>query len=188
MRLVRNTQTNGTCKYAVLRLDKMRKDSTFRSIPDFIDKYPELEKYVEFGEPHSREEFFVIKFKDLASTAALRAYAEEVKQIGDEELSIDILSLLERTGKNHPKCKMPDTDINSYLKETNTTTSDDISINSTDSNKITEALLSGIDALVSNGNLDDDIGNKLKKIYSNKQPPPQKTEGNFIDQFCTHIN
>jgi len=115
MKLVRNTQTNGTCKYALIRLDKMRKDGVFRSIPDFIDKYPELENYVEFGRPHSKEEFFVIKFKDLASTQTLITYAEEAKRLGDEEFSNEIIELLSRTGENHEQAKIADTDINNYV-------------------------------------------------------------------------
>lgn len=117
MRLVRGFQTNGTCKYALVRLDKMRKDGVFKSIQHFLDKYPELQKYVEFGQPGSKEEFFVFKFKDLASTAVLKKASEEYSRLGDEEFSNEILGLLDRTGENHPNCKQADTDPSSYILE-----------------------------------------------------------------------
>ncbi len=117
MQLVRNNQTNGTCKYALVRLDKMRKDGKFKSVPQFLEQFPGLDGYIEFGAPRSKEEFFVIKFKDLASTETLMTYAAEAKRLGDEEFSNEIIGLLHRTGEFHPNSKQADTDPSSYILE-----------------------------------------------------------------------
>lgn len=197
MRLVRGFQTNGTCKYALVRLDKMRKDGVFKSIQHFLDKYPELQKYVEFGQPGSKEEFFVFKFKDLASTAVLKKASEEYSRLGDEEFSNEILGLLDRTGENHPNCKQADTDPSSYILEdinnpistqthTDTCTNFGFSVDvnthtpekSTDSKKpitgntkILDKLFSSINLLKRHKCLDESIVSKLKDIYIRAYAP-----------------
>ena len=107
MNLVRNTTKDGSCKYALIRLDKMRKDGTFKNIEQFVNKYPELKEYVEFGEPHSEEEFFAIKLKDINSTRALVNYALEADKT-DQEFALQVMDLALRSGKRHTKCQQPD--------------------------------------------------------------------------------
>lgn len=107
MELVRNNTKDGSCKYALIRLDKMRKDGTFKNIEEFLKLYPELKEYIEFGEPHSEEEFFVIKLKDINSTRALTAYVFEAEK-SDPEFALEVMDLALRSGKRHRKCKQPD--------------------------------------------------------------------------------
>ena len=107
MKLVRNTTSDGSCKYALLRIDKMLKDGEFTFIQDFLEKYPELKEYIEFGQPHSEEEFFVIKLKDINSTRALTAYVLEADKT-DPEFALEVMDLALRSGKRHHKCKQPD--------------------------------------------------------------------------------
>lgn len=107
MKLVRNTTSDGSCKYALLRIDKMLKDGEFTFIQDFLEKYPELKKYIEFGEPNTEEEFFVIKLKDINSTRALTAYVLEADKT-DPEFALEVMDLALRSGKRHTSCKQPD--------------------------------------------------------------------------------
>ncbi len=79
--------------------------------PDGSCKYSLIEHEngdkVERGLPGSEDEFFVIKLKDVHSTAALLAYADSVR-ISDPVFCTEILHLAERSGVNHPNCKQPD--------------------------------------------------------------------------------
>ena len=107
MELVRNNTKDGSCKYALIRLHKMRKEGSFKNIEEFLKLYPELKEYIEFGEPHSEEEFFVIKLKDINSTRALVNYALEADKT-DQEFGLQVMDLALRSGKRHDKCKQPD--------------------------------------------------------------------------------
>jgi len=69
------------------------------------------------GDP---EESFVVKLKDLFAPEALLAYADRVRrhagQYSQQSPSVkewlryadEIKALAERSGKNHPNCKVPD--------------------------------------------------------------------------------
>lgn len=188
MQLVRNNQTNGTCKYALVRLDKMRKDGKFKSVPQFLEKFPGLDGYIEFGAPRSKEEFFVIKFKDLASTETLMTYAAEAKRLGDEEFSNEIIGLLHRTGEFHPNSKQADTDPSSYILEdinnprstpttlepcTNFGYTVDVSTHPPiiSNPKILAKLYSSISSLEKHSCLDKTIASKLKGIYVRAYSP-----------------
>lgn len=121
MKLVRNTTSDGSCKYALLRIDKMLKDGEFTFIQDFLEKYPELKEYIEFGQPHSEEEFFVIKLKVINSTRALTAYVLEPDKT-DPEFALEVMDLALRSGKRHHKCKQPDLLEDNDISETITPT------------------------------------------------------------------
>jgi len=86
MKLDRNKNTNGLGKYALLNLRR---------------------NTVEWGEPMSSQEFFVIKLKDKHAEAALLAYAESVQK-EDPEFASEIKELASRAGENNPWCKSPD--------------------------------------------------------------------------------
>lgn len=76
MRLVRETTPDGKCKYALVRLDKLAlMDKTRRE--NFRQAIGLLKRagLLEYGEKESREEFFVLKLKDLLALPALEAYA-----------------------------------------------------------------------------------------------------------------
>lgn len=84
MRLVRNTTEDGRCKYALVRLDKLRalpEDSLMaQRIATALD---DLAGYgvLEYGEKGSADEFFVLKLKDRLSIAAIEAYTEEAENL-----------------------------------------------------------------------------------------------------------
>ena len=100
MKLTRNTTTDGSCKYALIRLDKLRNDrgadsKLCKALPNIPDKVF-IENYVEIGEPGTEEEFFVIKLKDLNAASALEYYASSI-QDKDPELAQDVFELAERS-------------------------------------------------------------------------------------------
>ena len=87
MKLVRNTTSDGKCKYALV--ERLKNDN------------------IEYGLPKTENEFFVIKLKDVNAKAALEAYAESAKST-DPELAKEVLELASRSGANSKFCKQPD--------------------------------------------------------------------------------
>ena len=111
MRLIRNTRTDGLCKYAIIRLDKIDLNMfDVRNPTDLCDAIRQDPSVIEFGEPNTENEFFVIKLKDINSRAALNTYATNAKAgpDGDLEYANDVQELANRAGPNHPNCKVPD--------------------------------------------------------------------------------
>lgn len=112
MRLTRNTTPDGRCKYAIVRLDKLRKlppeSLIAQSAAKALDELAAI-GLLEYGEKGSEEEFFVIKLKDLNAPYALRVYAFAalVEPHVDRELSKDVFEL-EVRAQNHPNRKRPD--------------------------------------------------------------------------------
>lgn len=106
MRLTRNTTIDGHCKYALVRLDKLRDAKSHPS--EELGAIAVLSKsgILEFGEPGTEEECFVIKLKDKFAPLVLRQYAWEAL-VEDPELSKDVLELAARA-ENHPNRKRPD--------------------------------------------------------------------------------
>ena len=158
MKLVRNTTSDGSCKYALLRIDKMLKDGEFTFIQDFLEKYPELKKYIEFGEPNTEEEFFVIKLKDINSTRALTAYVLESDKT-DPEFALEVMDLALRSGKRHTSCKQPDLLEDSEIIKNTIETKDPIKHNGTDKKFI----------VVQNTSLskfEEEVNNNLNKGYT----------------------
>lgn len=86
MRLERNISRDSKGKFAVINLRK---------------------NTVEWGEPNTREEFFVIKLKDKYARVALEAYAAAAK-FDDPEYAKDVAELAARSGDKNPFCKRPD--------------------------------------------------------------------------------
>lgn len=123
MRLVRNTTENGTGKYALIRLDKLRQhfDWTAREVDIFADikgvkgldaTDPNINiplSVIELGLPGADDEFFVIKLKDKYAHAALQAYATAmwVDSDGDADFAYEMITLAERA-KNHQNKHKPD--------------------------------------------------------------------------------
>ena len=124
--LIRNNPDDGYPKYAIIRLDKMREDGTFK---EFLEQHmlraddPVASgyfKYVEVPRVGDPEESFVVKHKDLFAPEALQANADRVRrhagQYSQQSPSVkewlryadEIKALAERSGKNHPNCKVPD--------------------------------------------------------------------------------
>jgi hypothetical protein len=111
MRLIRNTRTDGLCKYAIIRLDKIDLNTfDVRNPRDLAEAIASDFSVVEFGEPNSENEFFVIKLKDKNARKALNAYVDCARAgpDGDSEYANDVQELANRAGFNHPNCKVPD--------------------------------------------------------------------------------
>lgn len=100
MRLVRNTTTDGTCKYALIRLDKLRLmassgDDVTRLRAEMAElnlKQAQRWGILEYAGKGDREEAFVIKLKDINAAPALHAYSEAAFD-SDPELAKDVAEL-----------------------------------------------------------------------------------------------
>lgn len=110
MRLTRNTTSDGRCKYALVRLDKIRAAQEQDPTVQAALKLLENRGLLEYGEKGSEEEAFTIKLKDRFAADALQAYASKVRQststeewreYADEIDEIAVRSL------RHPKRKLP---------------------------------------------------------------------------------
>lgn len=103
MDLIRNTTNDGSCKYALIRLDKIHWSIKLFLIPLF----KLINKYIELGEPNSSQEFFVVKLKDKFAKRTLLAYADAAQDF-DKGYSDQVRELAERSGNNHKECRTPD--------------------------------------------------------------------------------
>lgn len=107
MRLTRNTTPDGKCKYALVRLDKLRKMPehllVVKSAIKALDELAAL-GFLEYGQPGTDEEFFAIKLKDISAPSALFSYAE-FAELSDPELAKDVRELAARSQKRQGKRK-----------------------------------------------------------------------------------
>ncbi len=105
-RLVRNTTPDGSCKYGLIRLDKIRQmpEEQRKAVSSMIEKLEGI-GVVEMAGKGDKEEVFCIKLKDIHAAPALRAYATSCV-LFDEELAQDIFGLARRAavfqGARHP--------------------------------------------------------------------------------------
>lgn len=107
MRLTRNETPDGKCKYALVRLDKLRKLSEDdRLIAESAAQMLVKMGLLEYGEPGSEDEFFAIKLKDINAPGGLEGYAIRASAT-DAELSKDVMELAGRA-MGHPHRKQPD--------------------------------------------------------------------------------
>lgn len=107
MKLVRSDSPDGIGKYALLNLAKGIDSTAPKTLETVIKAIHKNPKIIEFGLPHSQEEFFVIKLKDKYACAALTAYAYAA-EIDDQEYADEIKELAKRAGINSLYCKKPD--------------------------------------------------------------------------------
>lgn len=115
MKLDRNENDDGLGKYAVINLRKLslcETGATFgpRWTPGIMAALKTLEDNgaLEWGRTGERDEFFLIKLKDINAEAALLAYADHAHHNGDEEFAREVVDLSQRAGPNSPFCKRPD--------------------------------------------------------------------------------
>lgn len=109
MKLMRNVTPDGQCKYAAVRMDKI----AALEAKDQVAARSALEMLADLGllenpKPGDREEFFLIKLKDVYAEPALVAYANSVGKF-DPEFAADVYSLTHRAGLRNPFHKEPDT-------------------------------------------------------------------------------
>jgi len=116
MRLIRNITEDGTCKYGLIRLDKIREAGLMEELQRVLGEYMHeptgnkgvaLNDFVEFGLPNTEEEFFVVKLKDINSHDTLMEYASRAK-LQDIDFAEDIQELAQRAGPFSPWAKVPD--------------------------------------------------------------------------------
>jgi hypothetical protein len=105
MRLTRNATPDGKCKYALVRLDKLRAMKDQLGAGEALFALEQL-GLIDYGEPGTENEFFALKLKDENAANALDAYAEAAGWT-DEELSEDVTQLAERA-RYHPSRHRPD--------------------------------------------------------------------------------
>jgi hypothetical protein len=94
MRLIRETSPDGKCKYAIVRLDKLRsmeaQDADYtQGMKSHLDALHQ-NGLLEYGEPGTAEECFVIKLKDRFAARAISAYLVSV----DDQLDTIINAII----------------------------------------------------------------------------------------------
>jgi hypothetical protein len=96
-RLVRNTTSDGSCKYGLVRMDKIRQMPKVQqtAILVVIDQLKAAGVYEAAGR-NDPEEVFCIKLKDIHATHALYAYARSCVQY-DAELAQEVFELAARS-------------------------------------------------------------------------------------------
>jgi hypothetical protein len=110
MRLIHNITHDRRGKYGVIRMQKLPDEPGRRADVDFALRTLETNGMLEWGDPGSENEFFVIMLKDIYAAAALEAYATAILNDGDgdEEYADEVLHLAKRAGPNSGWCKKPD--------------------------------------------------------------------------------
>jgi hypothetical protein len=114
MKMDRNTNPDGSGKYALLNMRKLKQKQTLnrkdfdlqRRIDAALATLREI-GVLEMGNVGTETEFFPIKLKDVHSHAALIAYANHAA-IEQPEFAKDVLEMATRAGVNNPWCKLPD--------------------------------------------------------------------------------
>jgi len=125
MKLDRNA--NGRGKYAIINLRKLDEtrvamatvdpQTTRNVLPQSLEvALATLQEYglIEYGEPGTENEFFVIKLKDTYAGAALVAYADAVwrpenaASVDEVTYAEEVRALAKRAGRHSQWCKKPD--------------------------------------------------------------------------------
>jgi hypothetical protein len=78
--LIRNMSPDGKCKYALVRLDRLREASPVTKAlgEGALDQIQSMD-LLEYGEKGTAEEFFVLKLKDRFTASAIEEYARRVR-------------------------------------------------------------------------------------------------------------
>lgn len=111
MRLDRN---KGHGKYAIINLRKVDGYKPLGGMPTVeavASAIAMLGKagLINYGEPGTENEFFVVMLKDLCADFALRGYANAAAEMmKDREYATDVMNLAKRAGTASQFCKVPD--------------------------------------------------------------------------------
>ena len=110
MRLIRNITKDHRGKYGVVRMLRLPDDPGARADVDYALRTLERHGMMEWGEPKTEGEFFVLMLKDVYAGPALKAYALALTddEAGDVAYGKDVAELMDRAGTNSPFCKRPD--------------------------------------------------------------------------------
>lgn len=113
MKLDRNIEENqGEGKYAIINLRRARAIRDGENKEDkttLAEGMEALESLglIEWGEPGSEDEFFVIKLKDRSAAAGLRGYAIDARNY-DPEWYREVSAMADRAGPHSPYMKTSD--------------------------------------------------------------------------------
>ena len=108
MRMDRNINANGTGKYAIVSMRRLRAltgppKQQAKAMLDGLDAMG----LIEWGAVGEEDEFFLIKLKDRHARAALLAYEKSIEPT-DPEFALEVATMAARAGKLSPFCKEPD--------------------------------------------------------------------------------
>lgn len=111
MRLDRNVGSAKTGKYAVVNMRKVdeftRNDTNRVSALHVALRTLTDAGVIDYGEPNTKDEFFVVYLKDRFAQSALMSYALAAT-VRDPEYAKDVQELADRAGLDSPWCKFPD--------------------------------------------------------------------------------
>lgn len=111
MKMDRNINSDGTGKYVVINMRKLRdfRDANQQMRPDIIEALRVLSNAgaVEWGNVGSQSEFFLVKLKDRHSLPAIQAYADSIR-MSDPEFADEVYEMTMRAGPHSKFCKEPD--------------------------------------------------------------------------------
>ena len=96
---------NGEGKYALLNLRKLRANDSV-AVREAVKTLARA-GVVEFGREGEKDEFFVVKLRDVYAPGALLGYAARAAN-SDLEWSQEVRRLAARAGGHSPFCKKPD--------------------------------------------------------------------------------
>jgi hypothetical protein len=108
MKMDRNITANGTGKYAIVNMRKLRAlaGPTRQQAKAMLDGLAAI-GVIEWGAVGQEDEFFLVKLKDRHSRDALYAYANSINS-SDPEFAAEVLDMAARSGTSSPWCKEPD--------------------------------------------------------------------------------
>lgn len=115
MKMDRDVNTDGTGKYALIKLRNMPTGDDVLARQANAEVHAALEVLnghgmLDWGNVHSESEFFVMRLKDKFSYRGLLGYmkAIELESEPDFEYAKAILEMVGRAGPYSPFCKLPD--------------------------------------------------------------------------------
>lgn len=114
MKLDRNINADGSGRYALIDLRKLRallagnsmSNSQKGLVEDVVGMLNDA-KVLNYGEVGSEHEFVPLMLKDINTEAALIAYANSADS-HDVEFANEFREMAKRAGNHHPNCKIPD--------------------------------------------------------------------------------
>ncbi len=105
MRLQRNTDPDGLCRYFAIDTRKLDcRPKTPEEALASLQRCPEALIMCKKGDDN---EFFLIMFKDINAEDTFKKYAEKASRT-DITFANDVIDMSKRAGPNHRLCKVPD--------------------------------------------------------------------------------
>lgn len=113
MKLDRNINGNGRGKYGLILNRELARAKDIHSPQglteiEYAISVLEHAGIIQWGEPNTENEFFVLKLKDKYAGGALHTYASYAVRDGEVEYGQEVMALAKRAGEWHPSSKKPD--------------------------------------------------------------------------------